>query len=852
MCGVVSIIYKDSNPGLGMEASALLRRLEYRGYDSTGGAFFSENGNVILRKKTGAPSQVIAEFELEKHKGYKFIGQVRWATYGSVTDLNAQPHEMHCFLPLVGAHNGNISNTDSLKEYLTEQNHNVISDNDGEMLLHVVEHYYFGLLQKADTPDELEKIQFFLEAIRMAHQKVKGSYAACIAAPGIQGIFALKAGSSLYAGQGSDQNGEFTVVSSDLTSVLSKTRFLIPLSENEGVYFTSDDYFVFSMNTVSQKKPPLKRSRLNVADISLQSKYSFYMHQEIYAASENLSTLEKYYFEDEMEKNYFPIFEKYSSQCNVIVFELLKLYDIFEREGLKEALNQLFSSSNFMLLRQEPNISANLLTTKTITETEFSSDEAVFLRELLSLGKEELAENLLLLDKIVIWKKKRKILHFRKELISLITKTNRSNGRVFIIGAGTSYNASLVAGYFFNNISDFSVFPANPGLFRSLYMKGLREDDIIIGITQSGETKDLLDVFKDVREKAGNTVKLISVVNNENSTIPQEKSDFFLPILCGPEIAVAATKSFISQIALFYILALSTQYDDKVIRERLAQIRYLIDLSLDNCEDDISEVALKLFLKPSIHILGTSLLGLSREGALKIREVVLNHTEGYDAAEFKHGPNTILGRNTIFSLSDMEALIGNIFSFTKTLYNSRNIEPETQAKDFVNCLEMLETIKLKPFRAEFSSQGILEDSSEPLLNCHKSFSEKVNLEKYFTNYPLIFICAPNERDKRITISQIHTHKIRGTSVILIAQDDDELRRAVEGKPASVDNYYFKYIKIPKMFDANLFVFGAAITLQLLAFKMSVSKMKYLNRLKVQNHGVHPDVPKNVSKSITVD
>jgi len=89
-------------------------------------------------------------------------------------------------------------------------------------------------------------------------------------------------------------------------------------------------------------------------------------------------------------------------------------------------------------------------------------------------------------------------------------------------------------------------------------------------------------------------------------------------------------------------------------------------------------------------------------------------------------------------------------------------------------------------------------------------------------------------------------------VVLIAEDDEELRKAVEGRPAGLDKYYAKFIRIPGSSDRNVFVFQAALVLQLLALKMSVAKMKYLNSVHIENHGVHPDVPKNVSKSITVD
>jgi hypothetical protein len=130
--------------------------------------------------------------------------------------------------------------------------------------------------------------------------------------------------------------------------------------------------------------------------------------------------------------------------------------------------------------------------------------------------------------------------------------------------------------------------------------------------------------------------------------------------------------------------------------------------------------------------------------------------------------------------------------------------------------------------------------------------ERLDPELLFGNYPLIFVCGPDPRDVRITVSQIHTHKIRGADVVLIAPENEDLRRAVEGRPDRAGDYFARVVVVPPSSDPHAFVFQAAVVLQALALRMSVAKMEALDAAGVRDHGVHPDVPKNVSKSITVD
>ncbi len=806
---------------MGKEAESLLRRLEYRGYDSTGASFIDASKRIRLLKRVGAPSEVCPALGIAGFSGQRFIGQVRWATYGAVTDVNSQPHHVRCKAELTGAHNGNISNTDSLKGWLSSRGHAVVSENDGEILVHLAEEHYSANLNlssadlaamrqayassglKTGVPDGVLRM---IDALRKAEALVEGSYAAALADPKLPGIFAMKSGSSLYAGVGSDSAGDFIVVSSDLTSVLSKTRALIPISEGEGLWFTHDNYLVFNLKGgYGFSKPRLKRSKLSVRDTQLNPRFRHYMEQEILAGPGNIDQILRYYFRDEREEALATIFEERKDESKESADALAALGEKFGPGKLAGALEEIFSRPAWAEVKNRVAAAGRMPALR----ERYLSDEAELLAELKALdpGREE---ELGLADCLFVWRKRRAVLRYLREFKAAVMEANNSGGRIYFVASGTSYHAALTGAYFFNRLAKLPIHPCNPGMFRSMYISSLKEGDLIVGITQSGETKDLVDIFQDVKDK-NPQIRRACLVNNENSRIPQELADFYLPILCGPEIAVAATKSFINQLAVLYLGAASFVLPEREVKAKLLSAKRLMAESLNSCRDGLEEAAERLFARPSIHILGTGLIGIAREGALKIREVTLNHTEGYDAVEFKHGPNTILGRNTIFSLADVERILEAALS----------LPPE--------------------------SRGAPKVEAEGLIKIHPEI-----LEPGFSSYPLIFICPPDDRDARITVSQIHTHKIRGADVILIAERRGDLALAAEGAPMGYGSYWASYLEIPPTGDPCLFVFGAAILLQYLAYRMSVRKMEWLDSLGLAGHGVHPDAPKNVSKSITVD
>ncbi len=804
MCGVVSLVYDKDTDSLGKEASELLKRLEYRGYDSTGASFITTDKKITLVKKVGSPSKVTRELNIPQYGGQRFIGQVRWATYGAVTDINSQPHHVLCKKELVGAHNGNISNTDALKKRLIESGHSPKSDNDGEMLVHLIEEHYVEILQNdmdaAKNAHALYKktgiradlsLQHcaMIEAIRRAEAEAVGSYAACVADPDIEGVFAIKSGSSLYAGIGTDTNGSFVVVSSDLSSVLSKTKILIPLLEGQGIWYNHTAYAVFSLTgPLKFSEPVPMRSRLSVQDTGLHEPYKFFMHQEIESAPTNITELARYYLPD---PDLAWLTKLASTHQAIAALEFIEnLAQTASTEALQVSAKAFFASPQWLAFANKAKqAGSNTLN----THTAFVSELAFILDELSRLTPEH-REALVLLDALAIERKRQEIRTSYMRCVATMQQTQKRKGTIYILASGTSYHAALIGSYFFGGLARLAVFPCNPGQFRGNYLSTLKADDLIIAISQSGETKDLVDILQDAK-KLEPKIKRIAIVNNENSRIPQELSDFYLPILCGPEIAVAATKSFINQLVVLYLLAGAWVKKDPELANDLGAIKKLLADTISSAFPSIDAIAEKLYLVPSIHLLGTGLIGLAREGALKIREVVLNHAEGYDAAEFKHGPNTILGKNTVFSLDQLEALCAS---------GNTNVTGTA-------------------------------------------------LEALFKNYPLVFICPPDEHDKHITISQIHTHKIRGADIFLIAEPDHDLELAVTGVPAGYENRYTSsFIHMPVTGNKYYFVFGSAIVLQYLALRMSVLKKAKLDALHVEDHGVHPDAPKNVSKSITVD
>ncbi len=201
--------------------------------------------------------------------------------------------------------------------------------------------------------------------------------------------------------------------------------------------------------------------------------------------------------------------------------------------------------------------------------------------------------------------------------------------RIFIVACGTAGYAGLVGKYIIEKSARIPVEVAYASEFR--YAEPIiGKDDLFIAISQSGETADTLAALRLAKQKGAHTLAIINVMD---STIARE-SDAVIYTRAGPEIGVASTKAFISQLVVLYKLAAELsgkKYD-------LTTIPQKIDAILSQ-EEKIKETAKKYFLAHNFLYIGRNLnFPIALEGALKLKEISYIHAEGYASGEMKHGP----------------------------------------------------------------------------------------------------------------------------------------------------------------------------------------------------------------------
>jgi glucosamine--fructose-6-phosphate aminotransferase (isomerizing) len=221
----------------------------------------------------------------------------------------------------------------------------------------------------------------------------------------------------------------------------------------------------------------------------------------------------------------------------------------------------------------------------------------------------------------------------------------RDIDKVFVVGCGTAYHAGLIGK---QAIEHWTRVPVEVEMASEFRYRDpvLDRQTLVVAISQSGETADTLEA---VRHASDQRARVLAICNTNGAQIPRE-SDAVLYTHAGPEIGVAATKTFMAQVAAVQLVGLAlaqargTKYGDEVVREyeALCQMPDAIETVLRSM-DSVRELSAEIAGSKAILFLGRHIgYPVALEGALKLKELAYMHAEGFPAGELKHGPIALI------------------------------------------------------------------------------------------------------------------------------------------------------------------------------------------------------------------
>jgi glucosamine--fructose-6-phosphate aminotransferase (isomerizing) len=221
--------------------------------------------------------------------------------------------------------------------------------------------------------------------------------------------------------------------------------------------------------------------------------------------------------------------------------------------------------------------------------------------------------------------------------------------RMIILGCGTSWHAGMIAEYLFEDLARLPVEVEYASEFR--YRNPVvRDNDVVLAISQSGETADTFAALEMAKERGALTYGIVNVVGSSIARLTHSGSYIHV----GPEIGVASTKAFTGQVTMLSMMALvlgyergalpKSQYQNLV--QELSLIPRKVEELLEKCQKQVEYIASELKDAPNALYLGRGYnFPVALEGALKLKEISYIHAEGYPAAEMKHGPIALIDEN---------------------------------------------------------------------------------------------------------------------------------------------------------------------------------------------------------------
>ena len=523
-----------------------LKSLEYRGYDSSGIAYYDESEKKIKSiKKSGKLVNLSKEFSCAKPvKSNIAIGHIRWATHGKPTDDNAHPH-IDCSGNTAIVHNGIIENYSVLKNRLIKKGHKFITPTDSEVIAHLIE-------------DNIKEGKSFLEAVRLAANELSGAFAFLALYAPEKSIAAVKYGPPLVIVNKDDE----IYFASDVSPLVEYSDEVIYLKNSEIAYFHNG---TLELTNFKGKKTGKIVTKIDWdASKSVKTGFSHFMQKEIF---EQPSCL----------------LDSFSSRITPV-------------DKSKTVAGDSFSEFKILL-----------------------------------------------------------------EDLKLTKKDIEKAPRIVITACGSSYYAGLAIKYMVETVCGIPVIVEYGSEFRYENFP-ISKDDIFVGISQSGETADTNGALELAKaESAG----ILSITNVPGSQITTMSNKGVIYTHAGPEIGVASTKAFTTQIMCGLLLALYIReikgfvpkakgIDGRKIFKDIVELPRKVEQILF-MDAAVKEIAKKYYKNSNFLYLGRGILyPIALEGALKLKEISYIHAEGYPAGEMKHGPIALVDENmsVLFLLSN--------------------------------------------------------------------------------------------------------------------------------------------------------------------------------------------------------
>jgi glutamine---fructose-6-phosphate transaminase (isomerizing) len=541
MCGIVGIVGKGNATPLLVDG---LKRLEYRGYDSSGVATLV-NGKIERRRASGRIASLEERLAADPLPGTTGIAHTRWATHGAPVENNAHPHATE---RVAIVHNGIIENFAELKAELAAKGRVFASETDSEVIAHLLT----VLIAEGLSPEKA-----FAAALKRFH----GAFALAAIVSGREDmLLAARRGSPLAVGYG---EGEM-FVGSDALALAPLTRKIAYLDDGDWVVVTPSGAAVHDSNDRPVQRA-IKETALSGALIGKGNFQHFVRvfdrddvvaHRPVATVAAHSATAELGPYRHFMQKE---IFEQ-----PAVIGDTLRVY-----------VNPA---------------------TRRVTLPELPVDLATL-------------------------------------------------PRIQMVACGTSYYASLVGRYWIERLARLPVDVDIASEFR--YRDPILEKGgLSMFVSQSGETIDTLSALRHAKAQGQ---KIAAIVNVPESSMARE-SDAVLPTHAGPEIGVASTKAFTTQLSVLAAFAFAAARARKTMDNagltKLANAIYEIPEKVSavlGADDAIRKAA--EIVAPARDVLylgrGTS-YPIAMEGALKLKEISYIHAEGYPAGEMKHGPIALI------------------------------------------------------------------------------------------------------------------------------------------------------------------------------------------------------------------